>query len=102
MKSQFYPDRAAHLTLRFGEPLRLAGGGDFVVLSGSAWVTRDGDLDDHVLEAGDTFSVTGADGVVAEAWRSHEPTRIAWRPRHQPPGTAVLRRGAAALGLRLA
>jgi hypothetical protein len=57
------------------------GGGEVRVLSGRVWLTSPGDLDDHVLETGQSFSVAGSGPTLIEAWDSASPAVVAWRPR---------------------
>lgn len=37
---------------------------------GILWITQDGDRDDHILKAGDTFTVTRKGNVVLQALNS--------------------------------
>ena len=68
-------------TLRGGALLPLgAGGGRLEVLHGRVWLTRAGDLDDHVVEAGATLTVPAAGQSLIEAWDESEPALVAWRP----------------------
>ncbi|CAG1014422.1 hypothetical protein BURC_00688 [Burkholderiaceae bacterium] len=81
MKSQFYASRAGSRSLVWGEPLRIAQlAGEFAVLGGRVWLTREGDPEDYVLDAGETFDITASDVVVVEPWCRGEPALIAWRP----------------------
>src|SRR5438067_7351147 len=98
MNSQLYVDR----------PLSLAShAGEIVVASGSVWLTRRGDLDDHVLEAGQRVSLSSDDAAVVEPWRAGEHTVIDWQPAAQPRvlrrlvgGLAALARSAASMARR--
>jgi hypothetical protein len=56
-------------------------GGRVQVLSGRIWLTSPGDLDDHVLDAGDSFCVDASGPTLVEAWDRGEPALIAWRSR---------------------
>ena len=94
MKSQFYASRSATFTLAWGEPLRIDGeSGELAVLSGRVWLTREHDLDDHVLEAGQSMQLGSTDGVVVEPWQQGERTTLAWRshalPRRPEPALAA-------------
>ena len=100
MKVQFYAGHAARLAMRWGEPLRLErSAGEVIVKSGRVWLTREGDADDHVLEAGQRVCLDAGGAVVLEPWQRDEHTVIDWRPRAQPRLDAFVR-GAAAFGLR--
>ncbi|HJV62064.1 MAG TPA: DUF2917 domain-containing protein [Albitalea sp.] len=99
MKSQFYADRPSRLPLAWGRPLRLAGAaGEFTVLSGRVWLTRQGDLDDHVLGAGERFALRAGDVAVVEAWQRGQDACVAWQPRAQRRVLGLARAPAAACG----
>jgi len=102
MKTQFYVEHPGTLSLRWGEALRIDGvAGEFEVLSGRVWLTRQGDLDDHVLEAGEAMDLAAGDVAVVEPWLRGEVTSVAWRPHAQPRRPAVgLLREPAEVGLR--
>ena len=61
----------AGLHLASGQVARLAGAAGTVVESrrGLVWITQDGDLDDRVLEAGQSWTVPGSTDVVVSALR---------------------------------
>ncbi len=100
MKSQLYAAPLGGLAMHFGQPVRFAQqAGEVVVRSGRVWLTRRGDLDDHVLEAGQRVRLEADDAVVVEPWQRGEQTVIDWRPA-QPRPVRALPRDAAALGLR--
>jgi hypothetical protein len=68
-------------TLRSGAILPLgSGGGRLEVLHGRVWLTRSGDLDDHVVETGATLAVPAAGHSLIEAWDESEPALVAWQP----------------------
>lgn len=103
METQFYVDQEAVLQTVWGAPLRVDHlGGEFAVRSGRVWLTRRGDLDDHVLEAGDRIVLEPAGSVVIEQWHRDAPASIHWTPRVQPGPLAALARRAAVWGLRRA
>ena len=58
--------------------LRARQAGRLTVATGRVWVTRSGDLDDHVLEAGQTLAVHAHDDVVVEPWQAGATARLAW------------------------
>ena len=68
-------------TLRGGAILPLgSGGGRLEVLHGRVWLTRSGDLDDHVVETGAALTVPAAGQSLIEAWDESEPALVAWQP----------------------
>ena len=68
-------------TLRGGAILPLGtGGGRLEVLHGRVWLTRSGDLDDHVVERGAALEVPAAGHSLIEAWDESEPALVAWQP----------------------
>ena len=48
--------------------LRTRRPGRLVVKSGRAWITRQGDLDDHVLSAGEAMDLHADEQLVVEPW----------------------------------
>jgi hypothetical protein len=58
-----------------------ARGGEVRVLSGRVWLTSPDDLDDHVLDAGESFRVAGSGPTLVETWDRSGTALIAWRPR---------------------
>lgn len=99
MKSQFGTAQADSRWLAWGEAVRLAGTGELRVEQGRVWLTREGDLDDHVLAAGDCMRLRAGDIAVVEPWLRGEPTRVAWRPaaqRRRAPDLALAETGAPA------
>ncbi|MDQ2927801.1 MAG: DUF2917 domain-containing protein, partial [Pseudomonadota bacterium] len=72
----------ARRSLSSGQVLTLgSGGGQVSVLCGRVWLTSPGDLDDHVLEAGESFDVASSGPTLIEAWYGASPALVAWRPR---------------------
>ena len=68
-------------TLRGGAIMPLgSGGGRLEVLQGRVWLTRSGDLDDHVVASGATLTVPAAGRSLVEAWDEGEPALVAWQP----------------------
>ncbi len=67
-------------TLRAGQVVPLgSAGGRLEVLHGRVWLTREGDLDDHLVETGGSFSVPANGRALVEAWDDEDPALIAWR-----------------------
>jgi hypothetical protein len=59
--------------------LRTRRPGRLTVAAGQAWVTRLGDLDDHVLGAGQAVVLRANEQVVVEPWVGGSPVHLAWR-----------------------
>lgn len=78
--------------------LRTRRAGRLTVESGRAWITRRGDLDDHVLAAGEAVELGADEQVVVEPWVGGTPVQLAW---HSAQRRAVLLRGADALRERV-
>ena len=67
-------------TLRAGHIVTLgSSGGHLDVLRGRVWLTREGELDDHLVETGQSFSVPANGRALVEAWDDEDPALIAWR-----------------------
>lgn len=99
MSTQVYGFESRPAVLRWGEPLRIDSGvGEIDVKTGRVWITRRGDLDDHILAAGERMAVLPGDAAVVEAWRQGERATIVWRPARQPRVLGVLPGAAVALG----
>lgn len=64
--------------------------------AGSLWVTREGDLHDYVLGAGERLALTRGDRVAVGAWKAGEPALWDWTPM-QPARRYRLVRVAAGL-----
>jgi Protein of unknown function (DUF2917) len=78
-------------TVRAGRIVPLgSAGGRLEVLHGRVWLTRSGELDDHVVESGQSLSVPPSGRVLLEGWDDESPALIAWQP-----GTTLDRVGAA-------
>ncbi len=58
--------------------LRTRRPGRLTVKSGRAWITRSGDLDDHVLSAGQAVELRADEQVVVEPWDGGTPVKLAW------------------------
>ena len=100
MRTQVFPQTGA-AALEFSAPMRVERlAGEFAVLSGRVWLTREGDLDDHIIEAGERFVLERSDAVVIEPWTAGEATSIAWQAHPQRTRVEALPRGAAAFALR--
>ncbi len=51
-----------------------------VARSGVLWVTRSGELEDHVLRRGQRMSVARGDDVVVQSWYLELPAAWGWEP----------------------
>ena len=59
--------------------LRSRHAGQLSVSVGRVWVTRAGDLDDHVLGVGQVLAIRAHEQVVVEPWLEGSPVWLAWR-----------------------
>jgi len=81
--------------------LRARRAGWLAVCSGRVWVTRQGDLDDHVLEAGQALAIGAHQDVVIEPWQGGLSARLAWRSDQPRPLAVRAVAALAAAGRRL-
>ncbi len=89
MNPQSYPPPGQQLAA--GQALHLGRlGGELSVIEGRVWLTRDGDLGDHVVEAGERIRLAIDDNAVIEAVHAGEVIRLHWNPRRQSLVGAVL------------
>ncbi len=58
-------------------------GGELSVLRGRVWLTRDGDLGDHLVDSGERVRLGVAENAVIESWDSGQPVIVRWNPRRQ-------------------
>lgn len=67
-----------------GQALHLGRlGGDLTVVEGRVWLTRDGDLGDHLVEPGQRVRLAVNDNAVIESWQRGEGAVLRWNPRRQ-------------------
>jgi len=67
-----------------GQALHLGRlGGELTVVEGRVWLTRDGDLGDHVLEPGRRVRLAVNDNAVVSPWQTGEAVLLRWNPRRQ-------------------
>jgi len=52
-----------------------------VARKGTLWVTRSGDLDDHVLARGERLAVARGDDMVVQSLHRNQPAAWDWQPR---------------------
>lgn len=103
MNAQFELFHGGTFQMRSGESMRIDDvDSELAVVSGSVWLTRMGDAQDHVLRAGQRLAIGAADGVVIEPWRRGEPAVVVWARRDASQAQVrrpadLLRRGAAPL-----
>lgn len=55
-----------------------------VAREGVLWVTRSGDLDDHVLARGERLAVARGDDLVIQSWRRDLPAVWDWQAQPAP------------------
>lgn len=58
-------------------------GGDLTVVDGRVWLTRDGDLGDHVVEPGQTVRLAVNENAVIESAQTGASVTVRWYPRRQ-------------------
>lgn len=58
-------------------------GGELTVVEGRLWLTRDGDLGDHLVEPGQRVRLAVNDNAVIEPWQAGESVVLRWNPRRQ-------------------
>jgi Protein of unknown function (DUF2917) len=103
MNAQTLPNHSRILELRLapGRPTFIGqGAGELSVLDGRVWLTRGGDLDDHVLARGDRVDIDWAERAVVESWERDRSATLQWRPiERRAPNQALAGalRGLAAL-----
>lgn len=74
-----------------GQALHLGRlGGELTVISGRIWLTRDGDLGDHLLESGQRLVLAIDDNAVIESWDAGAVANVRWNGRHQSLFAALL------------
>jgi len=70
--------------LASGEALHLGRlGGELAVIEGRVWLTRDGDLGDHVVEPGQRVRLGVDENAVIESARTGDAVAVRWYPRRQ-------------------
>lgn len=92
--SELSPGRAAAnttLALATGQAIHLGRlGGELTVLEGRVWLTRDSDLGDHRVEAGERLRLGVGENAVIESWDAGHAVSVQWKPRRQGFFGAVL------------
>lgn len=79
------------LALATGQAIHLGRlGGELTVLEGRVWLTRDGDLGDHRVEAGERLRLAVGENAVIEPWDAGHTVSVQWKPRRQGFFGAVL------------
>ena len=85
--SELNPRRTAAnttLALATGQAMHLGRlGGELTVLEGRVWLTRDSDLGDHRIEAGERLRLGVGDNAVIEPWDVGQAVSLQWKPRRQ-------------------
>ncbi len=79
------------LALATGQAMHLGRlGGELTVLEGRVWLTRDSDLGDHRVEAGQRLRLAVGENAVIEPWDAGHAVSLQWKPRRQGFFGAVL------------
>lgn len=79
------------LALATGQAMHLGRlGGELTVLEGRVWLTRDSDLGDHRVEAGQRLRLAVGESAVIEPWDAGHAVSLQWKPRRQGFFGAVL------------
>jgi Protein of unknown function (DUF2917) len=65
--------------------------------SGSVWVTREGDLNDYVLDAGQRLALARGDRVVVSAWNKGQAALWDWTPMRPGQRYGLVRDAAGAV-----
>ena len=79
------------LALATGQAIHLGRlGGELTVLEGRVWLTRDSDLGDHRVEAGEGLRLAVGENAVIEPWDAGHAVSVQWKPRRQGFFGAVL------------
>ena len=79
------------LALSNGQAMHLGRlGGELTVLEGRVWLTRDSDLGDHRVEAGERLRLAVGENAVIEPWDAGHAVSVQWKPRRQGFFGAVL------------
>lgn len=76
-------------------------GGRLQVIAGRVWLTREGELDDDVVAAGESRCIAPSGEAVIEAWDKERPALVTWRPRPPIERVGEAWQAARALALRL-
>ena len=78
------PAAGTLLRVAAGQALPLGRlGGDLTVVDGRVWLTRDGDLGDHIIEPGRKLRLAVDENAVIEAARTGQAVTVRWNPRRQ-------------------
>lgn len=76
-----------------GQALRLPrAGGELTVLRGRLWLTRNHDLGDHFIEAGQRVWLDAGENTVVESARRQQSASLHWEPCRQGVFSALLAR----------
>ena len=76
--------------LAAGQALHLGRlGGDLLVVDGRVWLTRDGDLGDHVIEPGQRIRLDAHENAVIESACTGSALTVCWYPRRQSVAGAL-------------
>jgi len=77
--------------LAFGQALHLGRlGGELSIVDGRVWLTRDNDLGDHFVEAGQRIRLAVGENAVIEPVDKRQSVSLRWNPRRQSFAGALL------------
>ncbi len=86
----------SHLSMQEVQHLLVTEPAWLMPRTGSVWVTREGDLNDYVLGAGQRLALARGDNIIVAAWHEGQPALWDWSPM-QPARRYRLARAAAGL-----
>jgi hypothetical protein len=81
----------SHLSMQEVQRLLVAEPAWLMPRRGCLWVTREGDLNDYVLHAGQRLALARGDRVSVGAWDADEPALWDWTPMRRPARYRLLR-----------
>jgi hypothetical protein len=81
----------SHLSMQEVQRVSVAEPAWLMLRRGSLWVTREGDLNDYVLHAGQRLALARGDRVVVGAWDAHGPALWDWTPMRPAPRYRLVR-----------
>ena len=91
MNAQSTRSNSIQRRLAPGQALQLGRlGGDLFVVDGRVWLTRDGDLGDHVIEPGQKLRLAVNANAVIESVRTGDTVTVRWYPRRRSFAGALL------------
>lgn len=74
----------SHMSMHETQHLLVTEPAWLTAVAGRLWITRDGDLNDYVLETGQRIAVGRGDHVTVGAWQAGQPALWEWTPSARP------------------